>query len=49
MRKYQILNDHADLPAKSAIGDVIELDDYAKECALVERGVLKSINDHVPN
>ncbi len=44
MRKYEILNEHPDLPEGSAIGDEIELDDYPKECALVERGVLKSLN-----
>jgi len=46
MRKYEILNEHPDLPEGSAIGDEIELDDYSKESALVERGVIKSLNQH---
>jgi hypothetical protein len=46
MRKYEILKEHPDLPEGSAIGEVIELDNYPKECALVERGVIKSLNQH---
>lgn len=47
MRKYEVLNEHADLPAKTKVGDVIELDDFPKECELVEGGFLKSLNEHV--
>jgi hypothetical protein len=46
MRKYEVLKEHPDLPANSPVGKIIELDDYAKECALVESGVLKSLNQH---
>lgn len=44
MRKYEVLFEHPDLPYVA--GEEIELDDYSKECALVEGGYLKSMNYH---
>ena len=46
-RSYEVLREDAQLPVGSAIGDVIKMDDYPRECALVELGVLKSLNEHV--
>ena len=47
MRRYEVLQEDPALPAGSIIGDVIELNDYPKECGLVERGILNSLNEHV--
>lgn len=44
MRKYEVLQEHDDI--NLPIGSVVEFDDYQKECALVERGFLKSLNEH---
>ena len=47
MRKYEVLQEDPALPAESTVGDVIQLNDYPKECRLVEGGILKSLNEHV--
>jgi hypothetical protein len=47
MRKYEVLKvPHPDLPAGAVVGEKIQLNDYPKECALVEGGFLKSLNEH---
>lgn len=45
MRKYEVLKEHDDIDLP--VGSEVELDDYEKECSLVERGFLKSLNEHV--
>ena len=45
MRTYEVLKEHDEI--NLPVGDEIELDDYPKECALVESGYLKSLNFHV--
>jgi hypothetical protein len=45
MRAYEILKEHPDFPDKLA-GDEVQMNDYPKECALVESGYLKSLNRH---
>lgn len=44
MRKYEVLKEHDDI--KLPVGAEVDMDDYAKECALVEGGFLKSLNLH---
>lgn len=45
MRKYEVLNEHEDI--NLPVGAEVEMDDYAKECTMVELGFLKSLNEHV--